>query len=246
MFRSMAAPNTAQRLRDVIEDEIAEGAFRPGERLDELVLAARYHVSRTPVREALLQLAASGLVVARPHRGTVVAAHSAEQVVEMFEVMAELEGMAGRLAARRATEDDQRRLVAAHESCRSAVTGSDPDSYYYRNELFHDAIYLGSHNDFLFEECTALRRRLKPYRRLQLRVPSRLETSFAEHDAIVRAILERDPSSAQALLRSHIVVQGDRFADLIASLRQLRRREEEEDSRPPQTRLPNSRQSRKG
>ncbi len=125
-----------------------------------------------------MQLAASGLVVSRPRRGTIVAAHSAEQVVEMFEVMAELESMAGRLAARRASDEDRERLIASHESCRSAVAASDPDGYYYQNELFHDAIYLGSHNHFLYEECSALRRRLKPYRRLQLRVPDRLETSF--------------------------------------------------------------------
>ena len=220
----MTPPNAAHRLRDVIEDEIAQGVFRPGDRLDELMLATRHRVSRTPVREALLQLAASGLVVSRPRRGTIVAAHSAEQVVEMFEVMAELEGMAGKLASRRANEEDRDRLLTSHESCRSAVAASDPDGYYYRNELFHDAIYLGSHNHFLFEQCSALRRRLKPYRRLQLRFPGRLATSFAEHESIIRAILERNPAEAQTLLRNHIIVQGDRFADLIASIRQLGRR----------------------
>jgi DNA-binding GntR family transcriptional regulator len=220
----MTSPNAAHRLRDVIEDEIAQGVFRPGDRLDELMLATRHRVSRTPVREALLQLAASGLVVSRPRRGTIVAAHSAEQVVEMFEVMAELEGMAGKLASRRANEEDRDRLLTSHESCRSAVAASDPDGYYYRNELFHDAIYLGSHNHFLFEQCSALRRRLKPYRRLQLRFPGRLATSFAEHESIIRAILERNPAEAQTLLRNHIIVQGDRFADLIASIRQLGRR----------------------
>jgi DNA-binding GntR family transcriptional regulator len=220
----MTSPNAAHRLRDVIEDEIAQGVFRPGDRLDELMLATRHRVSRTPVREALLQLAASGLVVSRPRRGTIVAAHSAEQVVEMFEVMAELEGMAGKLASRRANEEDRDRLLTSHESCRSAVAASDPDGYYYRNELFHDAIYLGSHNHFLFEQCSALRRRLKPYRRLQLRFPGRLATSFAEHESIIKAILERNPAEAQTLLRNHIIVQGDRFADLIASIRQLGRR----------------------
>ena len=101
----MTPPRAAPRLRDVIEEEITQGVFRPGDRLDELALARRYRVSRTPVREALLQLGASGLVVSRPRRGTIVAAHSAEEVVEMFEVMAELEGMAGRLAARRANDE---------------------------------------------------------------------------------------------------------------------------------------------
>jgi DNA-binding GntR family transcriptional regulator len=235
----MSPPNAAQRLRDVIEDEIAQGVFRPGDRLDELMLATRYRVSRTPVREALLQLAASGLVVSRPRRGTIVAAHSAEQVVEMFEVMAELEGMAGRLAARRANEEDLERLLKSHESCRSAVAASDPDGYYYRNELFHDAIYLGSHNHFLFEQCSALRRRLKPYRRLQLRFPGRLGTSFAEHESVVRAIVDRNANDAQTMLRSHVIVQGDRFADLIASIRELGRRADNPILKPDRPSSPN-------
>lgn len=221
----MKAPKTAQWLRDALEEKIADGTFRPGERLDEVVLASRYRVSRTPIREALMQLAAIGMVVTRPHRGTIVAEHSAEQLVEMFEVMAELEGMAGRLAARRCSEEDCARLIAAHEACRSAVAASDLDGYYYRDEEFHDAIYAGSHNLFLHGECTALLRRLKPYRRLQLRIPTILDVSVAEHDAILAAILARDGAHAQALLRSHVVVQGDRFADLIASLQQFRRRD---------------------
>lgn len=220
----MTRGNTTHRLRDALEDAIADGTFQLGERLDELALAARYRVSRTPIREALMQLAATGLVVSRPHRGAVVASHGAEQLVEMFEVMAELEGMAGRLAARRVNREDRERLNAAHEACRAAVAAKNPDVYYYENEKFHDAIYAGSHNLFLYGECTALRRRLKPYRRLQLRVPNRLDTSFCEHEAIVAAIEARDSTLAQTLLRNHVIVQGDRFADLIASLQQLRLR----------------------
>ena len=235
----MTSPSAAQRLRDVIEEEITQGVLRPGDRLDELTLATRYRVSRTPVREALLQLAASGLVVSRPRRGTVVAAHSAEQIVEMFEVMAELEGMAGRLAARRANEEDRVRLLRAHESCWSAVAASDPDGYYYRNELFHDAIYLGSHNQFLAQQCGALRRRLKPYRRLQLRFPGRLRASFAEHESVVRSILDRNASESQTLLRSHVIVQGDRFADLMASIRQLGRRADDPISKADRPASPN-------
>lgn len=222
----MARANAACRLRDVLEEEIADGTLLPGERLDELVLAARHHVSRTPIREALMQLAATGLVVSRPHRGTVVASHSTEQLLEMFEVMAELEGMAGRLAARRFNDEDRKRLHAAHETCRCAVAAQDPDGYYYENEKFHDAIYGGSHNVFLHGECTTLRRRLRPYRRLQLRLPGQLQISFTEHDAIVAAIDACDPAQAEASLRTHVVVQGDRFSDLIASLRHFRRSKE--------------------
>jgi DNA-binding GntR family transcriptional regulator len=211
------------RLRDALEEEIAEGRFPPGERLDETELAQRYGVSRTPIREALMQLAAIGLVVARPRRGTVVASLNGAELVEMFDVMAELEGMAGRIAARRSTDQDQAILRATHEACCRAAETGDADAYYYENEKFHDTIYAASHNTFLYQECTALHRRLKPYRRLQLRVANRLADSFREHAAIVEAITTRDALRAQTLLREHVVVQGDRFADLIASLSQLQR-----------------------
>lgn len=206
------------RLRDALEQDIAEGTFKPGERLDETALAARYGVSRTPIREAMMQLAATGLVVARPRRGTVVATLGPKQLVEMFEVMGELEGMAGRLAARRLTSEDRDRILETHEACRRVCETGDADAYYYENEEFHSTIYAASRNDFLQRECETLHRRLKPYRRLQLRVAERLTASFREHDGIVEAILAGDSAKAQHLLREHVIIQGDRFADLIASL----------------------------
>jgi DNA-binding GntR family transcriptional regulator len=91
------------------------------------------------------------------------------------------------------------------------------DTYYYDNELFHQAIYTASHS-FLIEQCSALHRWLRPYRRLQLRVRNRMKTSFSEHAAIVNAILSGDADAARAQLRQHIAVQGDRFSDLVATL----------------------------
>lgn len=213
------AGTAGRTLRDEIEDGIVTGQFRPGDRLDETQLAARYGVSRTPIREALMQLSAIGLVEARPRRGAVVVEHGPQRVYEMFEVMAELEGMAGALAARRATASDRMALEEKHAQCRRSATSGDADLYYYDNEAFHRAIYAASHSDFLAEQCVTLHRRLRPYRRLQLRVRNRVETSFLEHDGIVEAILAGDSEVARARLRSHIVVQGDRFSDLVASLR---------------------------
>ena len=209
------------RLRDILEEEIAEGRLRPGERLEEVELARRYGVSRTPIREALKQLAAIGLVTAQPRRGTVVARLTPAELVEMFDVMAELEGMAGRLAARRWNEEDGASLRALHAACGTAAEAGDADAYYYRNERFHEAIYRASHNGFLHRECSALHRRLRPYRRLQLRVGNRIGDSYREHAAVMDALLRRDAAAAQALLHDHVAVQGDRFADLIASLRDL-------------------------
>lgn len=197
---------------------IAIGELKPGTHLDETLLAEKFGVSRTPVREALIQLSSMGLIVIRPRRGAVVAEIGPHQLVEMFEFMSELEATCGRLAARRMSEAEHRHLLATHEDCKSARDTHDADTYFYRNEAFHHAIYDGSHNLFLIEQARTLQRRLRPYRRLQLRVRNRIDKSFEEHDAVVQAIIAGDGDAAAELLRAHVMVQGERFADLISSL----------------------------
>jgi DNA-binding GntR family transcriptional regulator len=208
----------SEELSELIEEQIATGVRRPGTRLDEQELAAEFGVSRTPVREALIQLAAVGLVEMRPRRGATVADIGPARLCEMFELMAELEAMCGRLAARRIDETEQRELLEAHHACEAARDAHDPDEYYRLNEVFHHRIYAASHNGFLAEQATALHRRLRPYRRLQLRVRNRMQTSYSEHQAVVDAILAGDGDKAAEALRSHVTVQGERFADLVASL----------------------------
>ena len=214
-------PTHAATLREEIEEMIAVGTLRPGQHLDETELATRFGVSRTPIRETLIQLSSMGLVVIRPRRGAIVAELGPQQLVEMFEVMSELEATCGRLAARRMTPAEQEALVAAHRACREALDAQEPDAYYYKNEVFHEAIYAGSHNQFLIEQTRNLYRRLRPYRRLQLRVRNRLAKSYDEHDGVVQAIVAGDGERAAALLREHVMIQGQRFADLMASLPQL-------------------------
>lgn len=208
-------------LREKIEEQIATGALPPGSALDEATLVEQHGVSRTPVREALIQLAAEGLIEIRPRRGAVVTSIGPTRLSEMFEVMAELEAMCARLAARRMTEAERRALLAAHQACEAARSRDDSDAYFYCNEDFHAAIYAGSHNTFLIEQAQALQRRLRPYRRLQLRVRNRMGVSFTEHQSVVQAITSGDAEAAALALRSHVVVQGERFADLLASLHAL-------------------------
>lgn len=214
-------PTTRQseRLGELIEERIVTGVYPPGTRLDEQDLADTFGVSRTPVREALIQLSSAGLIEIKPRRGATVPEVGADRVCEMFEVMAELEAMCGRLAARRITPAEQQALQDSHHACEAARDANTPDVYYQLNEVFHQRIYEASHNGFLVEQATALHRRLRPYRRLQLRVRNRMNTSFNEHQAIVDAILKGDSELASALLRAHVTVQGERFADLVATLR---------------------------
>ena len=211
----------SESLRESIEEEVATGKLRPGTHLDEIELAHRFGVSRTPIREALSLLAGEGLIEIRPRRGAVVAQVTPHRLVEMFEVMAEMEAMCARLAARRMTESDLQALEAAHGKCREASQGRDPDAYFYANEQFHKALYAASHNAFLSEQALSLLRKVRPYRRLQLRVRNRVQRSFEEHQAILDAIREGDGDKAMAATRTHLVVQGERFADLLASLSQM-------------------------
>src|SRR5450830_548428 len=212
----------SETLRESIEELIAIGKLAPGQHLDETTLAEQFGVSRTPIREALIQLASMGIIVMRPRRGAIVAEIGPPQLTEMSEVMAEFEAMCGRLAARRMTPVEHTALLAAHHACREARDALDPDTYFYNNEAFHEQIYAGSHNTFLAEQARALHRRLRPYRRLQLRVRDRLKTSFDEHDGVVHAIIAGDSEQTVELLRQHIMIQGQRFADLVASLHQLK------------------------
>ncbi|MES2257554.1 MAG: GntR family transcriptional regulator [Pseudomonadota bacterium] len=212
------------KLREAIEEMIAVGQLLPGQHLDETELAAQFGVSRTPIRETLIQLASMGLVVIRPRRGAIVAELGPQQLVEMFEVMSELEATCGNLAARRMTPQEQQALLEAHLACKEAMVAQEPDVYYYKNEAFHEAIYAGSHNQFLIEQTRSLYRRLRPYRRLQLRVRNRLNNSYDEHDGVVRAIIAGDGELAARLLRDHVMIQGQRFSDLMASLPQLNRK----------------------
>lgn len=211
-------PVPSAPLADCIEDMILTGAVAPGARLDEASLGRRFGVSRTPVREALRTLAGSGLVEIRPNRGAVAAAVTPERRVEMFDVMAELEALCARRAALAAGPVARARLDALHEACEAAVARDDADAYYYVNEGFHEAIDGATANAFLSEQTRALRRRLKPFRRLQLRAPGRLAASVAEHAAILAAIGARDADAADAAMRAHVVVQGVRFDDVAPTM----------------------------
>ena len=207
----------ADPLRHQLEQDIVTGILRPGERLDEQSLAGRFGVSRTPIREALMQLASAGLVVLQPRRGAFVTTLSLKEIIERFEVMAALEGACGALAARRIGDQERPALVEAHDACAREASRADADAYYYANEHFHHLIYAACHNAFLVEQARQLHDRLKPYRRLQLRARSRVASSLAEHQAIVDAILAGEGEKAERLLKDHVLIQGERLADFIAN-----------------------------
>jgi DNA-binding GntR family transcriptional regulator len=208
----------SDRVRRQIADQIISGVLRPGEELDEKKLAEAFNVSRTPVREALRQLAAANLVEWRPHQSAVVAKITPSKMVEMFEVMAELEGFCGRLAARRMTAAEHATLASLQKKFRPYVDARDREGYHELNKSFHEAIYAGSHNDCLKEQAIALYGRLAPYRAYHLKRPDALRRASEEHEAIVAAIVAGDGDEAHRLLVGHVSLSNELFSDLVAAL----------------------------
>jgi DNA-binding GntR family transcriptional regulator len=198
------AKTLAERLRLQISDEIVQGDLAPGIALDETELAQRFQVSRTPVREAIRLLAASGLVEARPHRSAVVARPDKDQLVAMFEALCELETICAGHAAERMTKLERGTLKRLHQLLRETVRHGEALRYYELNSDFHSAIYAGSHNAYLDKITTETRARIAPFSRAQFTTLGRLEKSYSEHDAIVRAILSGDRAEAAAAMRHHI------------------------------------------
>lgn len=208
----------AEELRQQLSDEIVRGTLQPGAPLDETELAQRFNVSRTPVREALRQLTASGLIESRPHRGAVVAQPSIERLTGMFEAMAELEALCAGLAAERMPAVQRHALEAIHEELRVLSYDGNPERFHAVNEHFHNAIYKGSQNDYIAEITLATRVRVQPFRRAQFRNLGRLAKSQAEHDRVVVAIMRGDRTGASAAMRDHIVLVRDEYEHYAVSL----------------------------
>ncbi len=200
-----------EELRLQLADEIVRGALAPGAALDETALARRFRVSRTPVREAIRLLAASGLVDARAHRAAVVARPTAQDLAGMFEMMAELEALCAGFAAERMTATERTVMEDMHEKLRVLIQSGDPQRYHEVNEAFHASIYAGAHNSYLAEMTLATRTRVQPFRRAQFRILGRLAKSHIEHDRVVEAILRGERVLAAQTMHAHIITVRDEY-----------------------------------
>lgn len=208
----------ADQIADTLEQLVFSGVFQDGERLDELKLAEQFHVSRTPIREALQVLVTSGMAEQIPRRGVFIRQPGPVELMEMFETMAEIEAVCGRLAATRMTDQDLDALTAANDRCQRAITDADPDLYYAENETFHQIIYRGAANHFLEKQALQLQNRLRAYRKIQLRFRGRLKQSMNEHSEILLHLREGDAEKVAQVLRAHVAIQGEKFHQLMASL----------------------------
>jgi DNA-binding GntR family transcriptional regulator len=212
--RETANSTQAERLAEAIADAILSGEYAPGFHLEEGMLAERYHVSRTPVREALRNLSASGLIETRPRRGATVATATSAQLESLFGAMAEMEATCARLAAMSMTPLERRRLHNLHDGMAAIAMRDDRDGYTAANVSFHMEIYDGAHNEVLADFARSLRRRLAPYRRAQFRAEGRLARSHSEHAVVVAAIMACDAHAAHAAMFHHMSLVEDAFGQL--------------------------------
>jgi DNA-binding GntR family transcriptional regulator len=187
----------------MILDAIDTGTYRPGDRLVESELAERFGVSRTPIREALQRLETQSLLM-RDGRSLIVASLDHNQMAELYVVRGELEGLAARLAARNATEEEVqllREMVEADNALKD-----HPAALARANRRFHKQIHLASHNRFLVRQLDLVHRSMALMATTSLAVDGRGAIAQDEHDSIVAAIEARDGDAADAALRTHISV----------------------------------------
>lgn len=203
-----------ERVRAALEEELFDGRLVPGQRLNEREIAARFGVSRTPVREAILQLAAMGLVETPPRQEAVVKTVDPAQLSQMFEVLAGLEALASRLAARRLIGSEMAALERLHREAGAAATAGDIDTFVALNSELHAQIARGAHNAYLQRQAGALRGRLAPYRKWLLAKMHRMEASHRDHEVLIAAIRAGDEEAAARAMWAH-VHDSNRFMEYI-------------------------------
>lgn len=187
-----------------LEAAIIAGELEAGTRLDEMSLADRYAVSRTPVREALQILVSRALVTRIPFRGTVVSEITRDRINELFEAMGEVEALCGRFAAERMRMEERARLETLHEDMGQIMAAQEIVAYEQANTEFHQLIYQGARNSEFHAMAEAMRLKLAPFRRRQLADETRIARSHREHTRIVEAVMQRNGAAAEKALRRHL------------------------------------------
>jgi DNA-binding GntR family transcriptional regulator len=209
----------SDRIRDSIQARIEAGDLLPGDSVDEERLMTQFGVSRTPVREAMLQLRAEGLITVLPRGGAMVSKLDVPQLFAMWELLAELEGMSARYACERMDDHERRQLADAHREGEAVVTRDDPEAWQQANRRFHEILYDGTRNPYLKREIMTMRTCTQAYRIHAFSAVSRLRNSYDGHARIVAAIEARDVEAAGRAGFEHLNPGGAPWVtDLIIKL----------------------------
>ena len=186
-----------------IRDEILTGKLKPGDALNTVELSQRLGVSRTPIREALNRLIASGLVVNERHRGAHVRKLSIDEVVEIYYIRAALAGVAARLAAKRLSPEDSKHLFELCDSMDRDLEAGHQDAMLAKNFEFHRTVYRASNSPRLEALVLEYYRQSDFYRTLGLELPGRFAEISREHRTIAEALTAGDMDRAEGAAREH-------------------------------------------
>jgi DNA-binding GntR family transcriptional regulator len=187
-----------------LRQAIVRGELRPNERLVEADLAERFRISRTPIREALPRLGSEGLIV-RARRGWSVREYTRDEIRDIYEVRAALEGYAANLAAQRATDEQLQRIRAIHSDEDTDEPRTARDHLVEVNDAFHLAIFEAAGNARLTQEAAATRDYFFNYGIARTYSDAEADASVEQHEQIVQALLERDPERAERDMRKHVL-----------------------------------------
>lgn len=196
-----------------VRDLIIEGILEPGSRIDESALIEELGVSRTPFREALRTLAAEGLVIVKPSKGSVVRKWTPSDVFSMLEVLGHLEQLAGELACERASEDEINDLIALHEEMLTYYKANDRMPYYKLNQEFHSRLTALSKNATLEEMQRNIQARLKRIRYIGNEKPDAWAGAVQDHEAMIVALKSKDGKKLGQAMAKHIKNTWDRVKD---------------------------------
>ena len=198
-----------------VRDLIIEGKLEPGSRIDEAQLIAELGVSRTPFREALRTLAAEGLVIVRPSKGSVVCKLTPKDVFEMLQVLGQLEKLAGELACEQASDADVAGLVALHDQMMDCYRIRDRLPYYKLNQEFHSRLAVLSGNETLRDMQANIQARLKRIRYIGNEKPEYWAGAVADHEEMVKALIVRDGKALGAVMSDHLAKTWARVKESI-------------------------------
>jgi DNA-binding GntR family transcriptional regulator len=197
-------PTASARVYKELATQIIQGKLPPGQKLEEMQLATQFGVSRTPIREALRELAARGFIDLVPRRGGVVSRIGLDQLIDMLEAECEVEAMCASLSAHRMTALEKSSLESTFTQMEELVARKKQTEYLELNQIFHAKICAGAHNATIGAITRDLREKLAPFRQQHTLAPGvRLSQSLEEHREIFRAIMAGSAHSAYEAMRRH-------------------------------------------
>ena len=209
---------STEKIRRTIRQRIASGEWPPGCIIIESDLTREFSVSRTPVREAVIQLAVQGFLQIVPRSGIFVSKLSVRQLLAMLETLAHLEGLCASLVAVRIDADGLRRVRKSHAEASLAVEAGDAKRYASCNQEFHDLLYQSCRNEFLVDQIDLIRSRTAAYRLKRFDMPGGLKRSWEGHAQLIDAVVAGDRLAAHAAAVEHIEMGGREFAEMVRQL----------------------------